>query len=111
MNQKAIFLIFCMIFVARAAFCQNIITKEHNKGSLVAFAKPANRFIFSAPGILKQPLNPVAPNFYASHLGFFCKQELKLEKMTKLPFKFRLGSVQYCDWLEGKKGAGILPVR
>jgi hypothetical protein len=110
-NQKAIFLIFCMIFVAEAAFCQNITKKEHNIGSLVAFKKPAKQFIFPGPLALKQHINPVAPNFYASTLGFFCKQELKLEKITKVPFKFRLGSLQYCDWMEGKKGAGILPAR
>ena len=41
-------------------------------------------------------------DYYSSRLGFFCKQEIKLEKATKIPFKFRLGSVQYCDWMEGK---------
>ncbi|HMK05349.1 MAG TPA: hypothetical protein VK489_14200 [Ferruginibacter sp.] len=100
-----------MIFVARGAFCQNIIKKEHNKGPLVAFNNPAKPFIFSSAMALRQPVNPVAANFYSSHLGFFCKQELKLEKVTKVPLKFRLGSVQYCDWMEGKKGAGVLPVR
>ena len=42
-------------------------------------------------------------DYYSSRLGFFCKQEIKLEKATKIPFKFRLGSVQYCDWMEGKR--------
>jgi hypothetical protein len=32
---------------------------------------------------------------------------LQLEKITKIPFKLRLGSVQQCDWMEGKKNAGI----
>ncbi len=41
-------------------------------------------------------------NFYSSHLPFFCDKELKIQKAIKLPIKFRLGSVQYCDWLEGK---------
>ena len=46
-------------------------------------------------------------NFYTRNFGFFCKKELQLEKVTKIPFKFRLGSVQQCDWMEGKANAGI----
>ena len=39
-------------------------------------------------------------------LAFFCKIEVKLEKALKLPVKFRLGSVQYVDYLEGKNNYG-----
>jgi hypothetical protein len=35
---------------------------------------------------------------------------LKFESVTKIPFRFRIGSLQYNDWMEGKKNAGILPV-
>lgn len=36
-------------------------------------------------------------------LAFFCKIEVQLEKAAKLPVKFRLGSVDYVDFLEGKR--------
>ena len=52
----------------------------------------------------------IDPRFYVNNLGFFCKQELKLQAATGLPFKFRLGSLQYCDRMEGKINAGIAPV-
>lgn len=37
-------------------------------------------------------------------LAFFCKLEVKLEKATNLPIKFRLGEVQYTENREGKYG-------
>jgi hypothetical protein len=35
-------------------------------------------------------------------LPFFCGAELLIERRLKVPFRFRLGSVQQVDWLEGK---------
>lgn len=46
---------------------------------------------------------PVPANLAAQRLPFFCDKEYKLEKLTKIPFRFRLGSVDYCDKMEGKR--------
>jgi hypothetical protein len=48
-------------------------------------------------------LSPLPSNYYTQNLGFFCKKEIALEKATRIPFKFRLGSIDYCNYLEGKK--------
>ena len=47
---------------------------------------------------------PVVPaNIYYCQSGFFCKKEWELEKTTHIPFRFRLGSLDYCNVLEGKQ--------
>ncbi|MEO7047042.1 MAG: hypothetical protein ABI091_17195 [Ferruginibacter sp.] len=54
------------------------------------------------------PNSGIPSNFYTCNLGFFCKEEIKLEKAVKIPVKFRLGSVQYVDWMEGKNEATLV---
>lgn len=39
----------------------------------------------------------------AEDLPFFCRIEHNLGLKTQVPIKFRLGSVEYVDWLEGKR--------
>lgn len=52
-----------------------------------------------APNLLKQQLlNP----YKVEDLAFFCKLEVKIEKKLKIPFKFRVGEVQYTERMEGK---------
>ena len=43
----------------------------------------------------------VAPNYYTTKTGFFCNTERSVEKRTKLAVKFRLGSVEQTQKLEG----------
>ena len=41
-------------------------------------------------------------NVYDTHFGFFCKVEVKIDKVAKMQTRFRLGSVDYVNGLEGK---------
>jgi hypothetical protein len=44
----------------------------------------------------------ISPDFATCKYGFFCRQELKIEKATKFPIRIRLGSLQQCNYYEGK---------
>lgn len=43
------------------------------------------------------------PAHYTSKLGVVCQQELKLDQRTPIALRLRLGSVEACDYLEGKR--------
>jgi hypothetical protein len=42
---------------------------------------------------------------YVKQLGYFCQKELQLDKLTPLPIRFRLGSLDYVNWMEQKPNA------
>ncbi len=105
MKKKGKIFIFCMIFVVKFSVAQQIsietnTVKGFNVGS---FPRSVPLNSQDVEKIL------VSPKFYVNNLGFFCRQELKFRSVTKIPMVFRLGSVQYCDRMEGKKNAGLLP--
>ncbi|MEO7531210.1 MAG: hypothetical protein ABIS69_07355 [Sediminibacterium sp.] len=48
------------------------------------------------------PVRLLPQDYYSNNLSFFCKKELQIEKLTKVPFRVRLGSLDYVNSLEGK---------
>lgn len=57
------------------------------------------------------PFSPMGPTttyqapvlYQVQDLAFFCRLEVKMEKASKIPVRFRLGSVDYVDYMEGKR--------
>lgn len=45
----------------------------------------------------------IPADFYTCNIGFFCKKELLIERATKIPLRLRVGSLQQCNYYEGKK--------
>lgn len=128
MFKKAKILFFCMIFVGESSFGQH--SAENNEDLTIkdCFITPRLFPVYKGPvkQEVKDPLtafaakgmplrlNPVVPaiidaDFYTRDLGFFCRKELQFEKATKIPLRFRLGTVSYNDYLEGKPNTGVIP--
>ena len=86
-----VFILLC--FTAISVYAQQSSDSVINKKLFFsqASARPASTLPITIPA-----------NLSAQHLPFFCDKEYKLEKRTKIPFRFRLGSVEYCDKMEGK---------
>jgi hypothetical protein len=63
---------------------------------------PFVRLMASPPKPIRAACGRAVPEWDAEQLPFFCKIEHQWGKKMTIPVKFRLGSVEYVDWLEGK---------
>jgi hypothetical protein len=80
---------------------------EIKKGDIPGLSLTANNAFYKNyqpgkilfTGFLAQP---VPKNYYTRHLGLFCRKEWQLEKAVSLPLRFRLGSLEYVNWMEQK---------
>jgi len=132
MYKKAKFLFFCMIFVVIYAKGQvytiktatdavffnvkDVYSAQKSLGYRNYFPQSKkilqkNTAVASLPAvnIITRSCSVISADWYTRNFGFFCKQELQLEKATRIPLRFRLGSLQYNNYLEGKPNSGILP--
>ena len=48
------------------------------------------------------PIGKLAPDYIFSQWGIICVGEYRLQQKTGLPLRFRLGSLEYVNALEGK---------
>jgi hypothetical protein len=73
--------------------------------SLIGFRHPATYALYSKPS-QSTPTNKnvsfLHPAYYCSQLGFVCKHEINMDHSLHFPIRFRLGTYDYTQSLEGK---------
>ena len=108
-NRRKYFLVFLLLMFSAKGFSQrNSLSIWNMNSDSTHIHNKTSRFIFSSSKLLvKNPKNFVlggicSPETYKMGLGFFCKKELEFDRITPLPMRFRLGSLEYVNKLEGK---------
>ncbi len=92
-----------MIFVAGQSFSQKPLPDTLRWSIFTSNKKaPATDFFPTSKKQQHTLLPAIGTSLYMPPTAFFCRQELKLEKATRVAFRFRLGSTEACDQLEGK---------
>ena len=82
------------------AFCA-IIFSHHLQAQSSPPENPI-RFHLSDSLYSARPAFRLSKDIYVKNLGLMCRQEWKMEKYLKVPLSIRLGSLDHCNYLEGK---------
>lgn len=85
------------------------VPSPDSKNSFLTFYQPKSGYLLNQSETVQsiENFNATFPsmipgNFATCDYGFFCRQELKIEKNTNIPFRIRLGSLEQCNYYEGK---------
>ena len=101
------FLICWLLIFSKGVFAQNIFLKKLDNTRNIDYShvRTSVRFPLISP-INSTFLFPgkavIQPGYYVSGLGFFCKNEVRMDRILPIRFRVRLGDLGYVNKLEGK---------
>ncbi|MBL7738407.1 MAG: hypothetical protein JNK14_04255 [Chitinophagaceae bacterium] len=115
MAQRVLgFVVVLVVFLNGKIFSQHTPVKNAGLPPLYSITNKTDRALpaisLNIPDSLlvwKYPvsLRAIPVNYYIQNLSFFCAQERKIEKITTVPLRLRLGSLDYVNYLEQKPNA------
>jgi hypothetical protein len=88
--------------VKRICFFVNLLLLIVNLGASQPGRPTNSQNLIKLDSLRNLPIRLIPENYYINSLPFFCKKEYQIEKITKIPFRVRLGSLDYVNTLEGK---------
>ena len=91
-------IIFCMIFVVMNVSAQYNLP-HHFTGKPLTLFPSTFKSNFISPVMYSTSVNT---SFLLTKESFFCRRERLFENVTNIPLRIRMGSLPYCNWLEGK---------
>ena len=112
-QRKKTFLVVCFSLLISPLWAQIVPVgvDKYRPGELVVRGPKERAISLLHPASFAENKPPVPvmndldrPASFAYQLGFFCKEEIQIEKYTHLPIRLRLGSLAETNRLEGKPG-------
>lgn len=101
-TMKFFAIIIVLLFFSQITFGQIGVTTSHPMFSNKKEIKIASLIQVKRSNEEIVSIKAMPSAFCYKELGFFCKIELKLDKFIVTPIRFRLGSLDYTNSLEGK---------
>ena len=111
MKRPIIFIVALLIMLSQKSFSQakstylfpaKVLSEPILQHPTLYAASLTNSINKRPVALTVTPWSMLPSNYYVINLGFFCKNELRFQKATSIPLRFRLGSLDYCNKLEKK---------
>jgi hypothetical protein len=101
-------LLFAFLLFSVSSYAQNSPEFRSRQTGLFSTKKiissDSSEFISSQSLLNKANNLSIIPGDFATcKYGFFCKKELMIEKAIKFPLRIRMGSLEQCNYYEGKR--------
>jgi hypothetical protein len=96
-----------LLIFSKGLPAQNIFLKKLDNTKNIDYSTPVTtvRFSLVAPvnsSVLFSGKAVIQPGYYVSGLGFFCRNEVRMDRILPIRFRVRLGDLGYVNKLEGK---------